>query len=68
MVGFSSASPFPVKKWEAVTQSETRGIDHPTWRITQGAGIVKGWEDKQPQAHFRYIHVKKNNISKGPTN
>ena len=48
MVGFSSAS-FPVRKQEAVTQEGTRGIDHPTWRRTQGASIVKGWEAKQRQ-------------------
>ena len=47
MVGFSSAPLFPTRKWEAVTQGGTRGIDHPTWRRTQGAGIVKGWKDKQ---------------------
>ena len=49
-VGFSSASIFPVRKREAVTQGETiepRGIDHLTQRTAQGAGIVKGWEDKR---------------------
>ena len=25
---------------------KTTGIDQPTWRIIQGAGIVKGWKDK----------------------
>ena len=25
----------------------TRGIDHLTWRRTEGAGIFKGWEDKR---------------------
>ena len=38
---------YPQKKFEAVTQSGVRGIDHPTWRRTQGAGIIKGWEDIQ---------------------
>ena len=36
---------FPTKKREAVTQGGTRGIEHPMRRRTQGAGIVKGWED-----------------------
>ena len=47
VVGFSSASLFLTRKWEVVTQGGTRGIDHPTWRRTQGVGIIKGWEDKQ---------------------
>ena len=47
VVGFSSASLFPAKKREAVTQGGTRGIDHPTWRKPQGAGIVKGLENKR---------------------
>ena len=47
VVGFSSASLFPKRKREAVTQGGTRGIDHRTRRRrTQVAGIVKGWEDK----------------------
>ena len=32
---------FPTRKREAVTQGGTRGINHPTWRRTQGADIVK---------------------------
>ena len=24
-----------------------RATDHPTWRTTQGAGIVKGWGEKR---------------------
>ena len=52
MVGFSSDTLFPVRKWEAVTEVETeRMIHYPTGRITQGAGIVKGWENKE--AHDR---------------
>ena len=35
----------------------TRGIDHLTWRRTQGDGIVKGWEEKQ-EAQSRYIYIK----------
>ena len=45
MVGFHSASLFSAMKWEAVTKGGTRGIDHLMQR-TQGASIVKGWEDK----------------------
>ena len=37
---------------ETVTQGGTRGIGHPMWRKTQGAGIVKGWEDKQDCGHI----------------
>ena len=29
VVGFNSASLFPTRKLKAVTQGETRGIDHP---------------------------------------
>ena len=46
VVSFSSASLFPAKKWEAVTQGGTREIDHLMRRRTQGASIVKGLEDK----------------------
>ena len=46
MVVFSSASLFPVRKREAVTQSGNRDIAHPTWRKAQGAGTVKGLKDK----------------------
>ena len=46
VVGFSSASLFPTRKWESVTQGGTRGIDHLMRRRIRGAGIVKGWEDK----------------------
>ena len=42
VLGFISASIFPSRKRESVTQSGTRGIDHPTWRRIQGAGTVKG--------------------------
>ena len=33
-VSFSSASLFPIRNLEAVTQGGTRGIDHPTRRKT----------------------------------
>ena len=46
-VGFSSPSLFPARKWKAVIQGGTREIDHLTWRRTQEAGIVIGWEDKR---------------------
>ena len=38
-----------LRKWEAVTQGGTRGIDHPTGRKTKMAGIVKNLEDKRDQ-------------------
>ena len=47
VVSFSSASLLITRKREAVTQGGTRGIDWVTWRKTQGAGIVKGWEEKR---------------------
>ena len=46
-MGFTSVSLFPARKLEAVTRVETTGIDHPTWKITWGAVIVRGWEDKR---------------------
>ena len=42
VVGFSSASLFPARKWEAVSQGGTMAIDHLSWRRTQGVGIIKG--------------------------
>ena len=47
MVGISKASLFPSRKREAATEGGAKGINYPTWRITQGADIVKGWEDKR---------------------
>ena len=47
VVGFSSASIFSGRKWEAITQGGTKGLDEPTRRITQRAGIIKGWEDNR---------------------
>ena len=47
VVGFSSATLLPTRKWEAVTQGGTMGIDHLMRRRTQRAGIIKGWEDKR---------------------
>ena len=35
MVGFRSVSLFPARKWGAVTQGGTRGIDHQTRREAQ---------------------------------
>ena len=46
MAGFSSASLFTVRKWEAITQGGTRGIDNLVQRRTQEASIAKGWEGK----------------------
>ena len=46
VVSFSAASLFPARKGDAVTQG---GTDHLTRRRTQGAGTVKGWEDKRDQ-------------------
>ena len=37
---------FPARKQEALTQGGTGGMYDPTWKRTQGAGIVKDWEDK----------------------
>ena len=51
VVSFSSTILFLARKWEAVTQGGTRGID-PTWRKTKGAGIVKGWEDKRDRGRI----------------
>ena len=52
VVGFSSSSLLPARKPEAVTQGGTRRIDNLTWRRTQGAGIVKGWEDMQDRGRI----------------
>ena len=48
-MGFSSASIFLARKQEAVTQGGTMksGIDHLMRGRTQGASIVKGWEDQR---------------------
>ena len=42
MEGFSSASLFPTRKWEAITQGGIRGIDHTSQRRTQE--IYIGWD------------------------
>ena len=39
----------PILLKERVTQGGTRGIGHPTWRRTQGTGMLKGWDDKRDQ-------------------
>ena len=57
VVGFSSASLFPARKREAVTQAGTRGIDHPMWRKTQGACIVKGWKNIQDCGRTSYTFM-----------
>ena len=48
---------------------DIRGMDHLTrWR-TQGAGIVKGWEDKRDHGRIPDTFTQnKNNISAGPLN
>ena len=38
---------FPARKRKVVIWVETTIIDHPTRRITRGAGIVKDWENKR---------------------
>ena len=58
VVGFRPASLFPSRKWEAVTQGGTRGIDHLMQKRTQEAGIMKGWEEEQDLGcKSRYIHI-----------
>ena len=47
VVGFSSASLFPARKRDVITQGGDRGIDHSMRRKTQGDGTVKGWEGKR---------------------
>ena len=47
MASFSPASLFPAGKLEAVTHGETREIEHPMRRRTQGDGIVKTWDNKR---------------------
>ena len=67
MVGFSSVSLFPARKREAFTQGGTRGIDHPTRRITQGAGIIKSWENKRERGRIPDTFLQnKNNAIAGP--
>ena len=57
VVGFTSTSLFPARKWEAVTQGETRDVDHPIRRRTQGYCQRLGGQARQP-AHSRYFHIK----------
>ena len=47
------------RKWWVIAQPpysppmvETTGIDHPMRRITQGTGIIKGWEEKRDHGHI----------------
>ena len=55
VVGFSSASLFPARKREAVTQDGTRGIEHlnPGSRYHQRLG-----GQARPRVPSGYIHVK----------
>ena len=46
VVCFSSAFQFHTRKWEAVIQGGTKGIEQLKWKRTQRAGIVKGWEER----------------------
>ena len=52
VVSFSPASIFPARKREAATLDGTRGIDHPTRRKTQVAGIDKEREDKRDRSQI----------------
>ena len=62
--GFSSASLFPTRKRESVTQGGT--IYHLMWRRTQVTSIVKGWEDNETEGAFQ-IHSHKTRIhERGP--
>ena len=45
-LGLSSTSLFPKGNGRQSPMVETTGIDPSMQRITQGAGIVKGWEEK----------------------
>ena len=58
VVCFSSASLLRERKREAVTSVETTGIDNPMWRITRGADIIKGWEDKRDHEGIPYIPIR----------
>ena len=55
VLAFNSASLFPARKWEAVTQGRTRMIDNPKWR-SQYRQKLGG--QVRPLVHSRYIHVK----------
>ena len=63
-MGFSSASPFLTRKWEAVTQGGIWGIEHPTRRRHQGAGIVpsKGGRTSKTAGTFQ-IQSRKTRIT-----
>ena len=65
VVGFSSASVFPERKREAVTQGETIEPKAQTTRprTTQGPGIVKGWGNKRTESAF-HIHSRKTRITR----
>ena len=41
-----------------ILRVETTGIDHLPWRITQIAGIIKGWEDKRDRGAFQILSRK----------
>ena len=46
VVGFRLAFLFPARKREELIQAGTKGINQPTWKKTQGADIIRDWEDK----------------------
>ena len=54
VVGFMLVSLFPTRKREEVTQGGFMepGGDRSLTRRTQGAGIVKGWEDQRDSGHI----------------
>ena len=67
VVGFSSTSLFLARKRKAVTHGAIRVIDYPTRKKTQGAGFVKGWEDKRDHGRISDTFTKnKNTTSAGP--
>ena len=48
-------------------QGGTEGVlDHPTRKIAQGAGVVKGWEDKQDHKHIPDTFTYKNDTITEP--
>ena len=59
VVGFSSASLFPRRKWEAVTQGGTRGDRPPDAEENPGSRYCQRLEGQTiPRAYSRYIYVK----------
>ena len=62
VVGFSSVSLFPVRKWEAVTQGGTRGIDHPTFGVPRELLSSKTGRTSETTGAFK-IHSHKTRIT-----